>query len=131
MLRQMTEFEENADLMNRYKQKFDDFIRNTFDRNYMFEVKKCCCDYTEFVSIEKDASLREFYEKLRKTFVGTRVETIYMVNKLGDVAYLHDVCDVKVRDVISSRPGFSPIYPISANVVYKLQIGKLTDVCDC
>ena len=123
--------ETDDDLLNRYNYKFNEFMRITFDRQYMFEVKKCCCNYTEFVSIEKDATLSELYDKLRRTFVGTVVENIYMLNKNGDVVNLNNSSERTVREIIASRPGYAPIYPLPANIVYKLTVGEFDDMCTC
>jgi len=93
----------------------------TYSSNYkvFLEVEKCC-GYGEFVCVFKKDTLSEVSKMISKTF-DYEARRLYVKDQSGNILDLPLNSEEKLRDFMARNTRFfTPVYPLPANVVYKV-----------
>jgi len=100
-------------------QKLEERFFATFkDKNYFFEVTKCC-GYSELVTCSKEDTLKRLHENISTVF-GKTVK-LYIVNE-SEKIWIPDSTDIKVKNFLKETPKLKPEYPLPSNIVYKVYL---------
>ena len=111
---------------NQYKRKMKEYISGIPDRNFIFEITKCC-GYSEIVCVNKNETLADLHKNINYQF-GKKYE-IYVINKTNQKITLPDSNEILIRNFIfENRDFFIPIYPLPDDVVYKVHFHE---ECKC
>jgi len=109
-----------------YQQKLDQYTKNLTNSNYIIEITKCC-DYGEFVIIDKNATLSEFYDKVSRQFECRDVKGLYI--KTNSPILANSKINVpmtgliKIKEFIATHhENMRPVYGIPNPVVYKIYL---------
>jgi hypothetical protein len=93
----------------------------TYNSNYkvFLEVEKCC-GYGEFVYVFKKDTLSEVSKMVSKTF-DYEARRLYVKDSSDNILDLPLNSEEKLRDFMArNNRFFTPVYPLPANVVYKI-----------
>jgi len=119
---------DDANLLDKYIEKREDFFRLTTNYQYIFEVTKCC-GYGEWVTVHKDAPLSRLYENIQSQFWCLKPESLYVVDETDTKMAIpcHEECSF--RKLITENSGFfRPIYPLPATAIYRVYYDQ---ECSC
>lgn len=94
------------------------FFTTFKDKNYMFEITKCC-GYSEIVSCTKDDTLRKLHENVGSVF-GKKIK-LYILN-VNEKIWIPDSQDITVKNYLKETTNLRPEYPMPANIVYKIYL---------
>lgn len=85
-----------------------------------FEITKCC-GYSEFLTSFKHSTLTEFYNNVSYQFqMDVNKITLYALSN-EEKLLIPNVVDVTIKQfILDNRQFFKPVYPIPANIVYKI-----------
>jgi hypothetical protein len=111
---------------NHYQDKYDEFIRNTFNSslNFVFEVTKCC-GYSTFISIYKQQTIIELYAKIIYHFgENNKIKDLFFVSTQNERIQI-PVSNQLLSDFVSSHiccnpARLVPIYDLPKPVIYRL-----------
>ena len=124
---------------NNYQEKLKEYIQSINNLMYTFEVTKCC-GYSTFITIYKDETLIDLYNKIILHYGGIEIEGLYfkakvrldndndnhnniLVDKNITVPLSNKAIFQFVRENISCVPRkLVPIYPLPNPVVYRLYL---------
>ena len=109
-----------------YQNKIDQYTKNLPNLNYIIEITKCC-EYGEFVIIDKNASLSELYDKVSKQFECRDVKGLYIKNIIPILANVKINVPmtglIKIKEFIATNHEIMrPIYGIPNPVVYRIYL---------
>jgi len=99
----------------KYTDLYNKFLGSLKERNYFFEVMKCC-GYSEIVSCTKEDSLKRLYEIIQTIF---RAQNIKLYVSYKGVNVWIPNADVKIHDYLHEMEQKAE-YPLPCNVVYKI-----------
>ena len=99
----------------KYSDLYNKFLGSLKERNYFFEVMKCC-GYSEIVSCTKEDSLKRLYETIQTIFRAQNIK-LYVSYK-GVNVWIPDA-DIKISDYLRQMEQKAE-YPLPCNVVYKI-----------
>jgi hypothetical protein len=104
---------------NSLKQKMREYVSSISDRNFIFEITKCC-GYSEILCVNKNETLTNLHRNIFFQF--GKAYTIYVVNnKTNEKINIPDSNDVLIRNfIIENKECFMPIYPLPDEVVYRV-----------
>jgi hypothetical protein len=104
---------------NSLKQKMKEYVSSISDRNFIFEITKCC-GYSEILCVNKNETLTNLHRNI--VFQFGKAYTIYVVNnKTNEKINIPDSNDVLIRNfIIENKECFIPIYPLPDEVVYRV-----------
>ena len=109
--------------MDQYNSKLNTYITTIIQRQYLFEITKCC-EYSEILPIYKNASVADLYKTVLNQFCHTgeiHVELFVRQNNIVDRLVIPNDPAIGLRDFINmNQPFFVPIYPLPASVVYRV-----------
>jgi len=96
-------------------------IRRIPDSKYLLEITKCC-NYSELLAINKDKSLASLYKAVSVQFHQKVVSIyVYNINDPNDRLVIPFDAWMTLRQFISKNSVyFKPLYPLPAEVVYKI-----------
>uniref|UniRef100_A0A6C0HSF0 Uncharacterized protein n=1 Tax=viral metagenome TaxID=1070528 RepID=A0A6C0HSF0_9ZZZZ len=100
----------------KYHDLYNKFLGSLKERNYFFEVIKCC-GYSELVSCTKEDSLKRLYEVIQTIFHTQNIK-LYVGYK-GVNVWIPKTDDIKIGDYLRQMEQKAE-YPIPCNVVYKI-----------
>jgi hypothetical protein len=109
--------------ISKFNSDFDRYISSVRNNSYLFEVNKCC-GYCELSPINKSATCADLYKNVISQFY-LRPENqirVYAVtlDVSGNRLFIQNN-DKSIKDlIIENNNYFKPIYPLPADVVYKL-----------
>ena len=102
-----------------YKSKMQDYVSRISDRNFIFEVTKCC-GYSEILCVNKKETLSNFHRNINFQF-GKNHEMYVINNKTNEKVTLPDSSDILIQTfIIENKECFIPLYPLPNDVVYKI-----------
>jgi len=112
-----------------FKNKLDQHTKNLPNQNYIIEITKCC-EYGEFVIIDKNATLLELYDKVSKQFECRDIKSLYITQQLPAVPNVPNVkiclpmtSLIKLKEFIATNHELMrPIYGMPSPVVYKIYL---------
>jgi len=99
----------------KYSDLYNKFLGSLKERNYFFEVMKCC-GYSELVSCTKNDTLKRLYETIQTIFHAQNIK-LYVAYK-GVNVWIPDA-DIKISDYLLQMEQKAE-YPLPCNVVYKI-----------
>jgi hypothetical protein len=99
----------------KYKDLETRFLNNFKERNYFFEISKCC-GYSEIITCSKTGTLKNLYENVIDVF-GKNTKLYVLDDKR---AWLPDSNDITVKDYLRETKSLKPEYPLPSNIVYKI-----------
>ena len=109
--------------MDQYNSKLNTYITSMTQRQYLFEITKCC-DYSEFVPTYKTDNLADLYKTVLNQFCHTgeiQVELFARQNNIVERLVIPNDPAILLRDFINmNQLFFVPIYPLPAKVVYRV-----------
>jgi hypothetical protein len=112
-------------MSNEYQDKLNQYIESIKNLMYTFEVTKCC-DYSTFVTIYKDETLIDLYEKIILHFGGIEIVDLYFISSQGEhipIPLSKKPVFQFVRENILCKPiKWVPVYPVPNPVVYRIQL---------
>ena len=100
----------------KYLDLYNKFLGSLKERNYFFEVIKCC-GYSELVSCTKTDSLNRLYEIIQTIFHTQNIK-LFVAYK-GVNVWIPKTVDIKIGDYLRQMEQKAE-YPIPCNVVYKI-----------
>jgi len=100
----------------KYSDLYNKFLGSLKERNYFFEVMKCC-GYSELVACTKEDSLKRLYDTIQTIFHAKTIK-LYVAYK-GVNVWVPNTIDIKVSDYLRQMEQKAE-YPIPCNVVYKI-----------
>lgn len=108
---------------NHYQDKFDEFIKNTNNNMFTFEVTKCC-GYSTFITVYKNQTIIDLYSNIIHHFGNIEVRELYFISNQNERINIH-VSNKKisqfVKDNIICNPiKLNPIYKLPNPVVYRI-----------
>ena len=106
-----------------FNEKLNDMLIYIKNNQYIFEITKCC-NYSVFIHIYKDATLTELYNWISYHFQNKNFK-LYVVSydSIKKRMEIPNVNNITTRDFVNNNKSFFiPIYPLPANVVYKIFI---------
>ena len=110
---------------NLYQDKFDQFIRNTFNLCFIFEVTKCC-GYSTFVSVYKHQTIIDLYSNIIHHFGNIQIKELFFIspqNERIQVPVSNKILSEFVSSQITCNPAkLVPIYDLPKPVIYKIYI---------
>jgi hypothetical protein len=114
-------------LNEEYQTKFDFMIHRIPDTMYIFEVTKLC-GYGEFMFIYKNMPLSDLYKSVFGCFGNSNANGLFFMNPETKIRYPIPKSDFfSIRDLITKfqndpeiRSVIKPLYPLPANIVYKI-----------
>lgn len=102
-----------------YKSKMKDYVSRISDRNFIFEVTKCC-GYSEILCVNKKETLSNFHRNINFQF-GKHHEMYVINNKTNEKVTLPDSSDILIQTfIIENRECFIPLYSLPNDVVYRI-----------
>jgi hypothetical protein len=108
---------------NVYQTKFDDFIRNSRNIMFTFEVTKCC-GYSTFITIYKHQSLLELYSNIINHFGNVEIKELFFITPQNERINVpisnQSISDFVSSNVICNPIKLVPVYPLPIPVIYKL-----------
>jgi hypothetical protein len=109
---------------NQYKEKFDEFLRNTHNLMFTFEVTKCC-GYSTFILIYKEQPLIDIYSTIINHFGNnTKIKQIYFLtsnNERIDIPISKQSISEFLRPFFICSPvKIVPIYNFPNPIIYRL-----------
>lgn len=110
--------------MDQYNSKLNTYISSMTQRQYLFEITKCC-EYSEFVPTYKTANLADLYKIVLNQFCHTGespVELFVRQNNIVERLVIPNDPAILLRDFINmNQLFFVPIYPLpNTTVVYRV-----------
>jgi predicted nucleic-acid-binding Zn-ribbon protein len=107
--------------------KMEQFKNSIPNNKYIFEVSKLC-GYSEFVLINKDESVLDFYKSVSHQFQCRDIKSLFITNGVNRI-YLPITDIISIRQFItdtqkdpSLRPYICPVYPLPTQVVYRIYL---------
>ena len=107
--------------------KMEQFKNSIPNNKYIFEVSKMC-GYSEFVLINKDESVLDFYKSVSHQFQCRDIKSLFITNGVNRI-YLPITDIISIRQFItdtqkdaSLRPYICPVYPLPTQVVYRIYL---------
>ena len=107
-----------------YQNKIDQYTKNIPNKNYIIEITKCC-EYGEFVIIDKDATLLELVDKISKQFECRDIKGLYIKSLLASNVKIPVPITslIKIRDFIATNhENMRPVYGMPHPVVYRIYL---------
>jgi len=106
-------------IKSQYRIKMREYISSIPDRNFIFEIKKCC-GYSEILCVNKNETLADLHKNINYQF-GKKYEIYVINNKTNEIVTLPDSNEILIRNyILENRDFFIPIYPLPDDVVYGL-----------
>ena len=103
--------------LSKYNDLFSSFIKSSNNRNYFFEITKCC-KYSEIVDVRKTGNLEDLYDNVRNIFQTNNVN-LYIL--FDNQKYWIPPSNILIRDYLRKVDNIlKPQYPIPSNIVYKI-----------
>ena len=118
----------NSGSLDKYNSLFERYLSNIRNNSFLFEVCKCC-GYSELVPLSKNATCEDLYKSVIMQFQLNQSQQVrlyvYTIDVSGNLIFNNDLFiqnnNKSLRDFISeNNQVMRPLYPIPANVVYKL-----------
>ena len=111
----------NSVVLNKYNNQISNMIKRIPDSKYLLEITKCC-KYSEFLAINKDKSLASLYKAVSVQFHQKVVSIyVYNINDPNDRLVIpFDACTTIRHFISKNSVYFKPLYPLPAEVVYKI-----------
>lgn len=110
---------------NHYQDKYDEFIRNTHNIMFTFEVTKGC-GYSTFVTIYKNQCLIELYSNIIHHFGNTQIKDLFFItpeNERISIPISRQILHEFVRENVLCNPiRLVPIYELPKHVIYRLYL---------
>ena len=112
-------------MSNAYQDKFVQYYENIKRLMYTFEITKCC-ESSTFITIYKDETLIDLYEKIILHYGGIEIEQLFFISAQGEnikIPLSKKPVFQFVRDNILCRPvKWVPVYPLPNPIVYRIQL---------
>jgi hypothetical protein len=107
----------DSNVSNTYEELEKKFQRAFSERNYLFEISKCC-GYSELVNCTKGDTLKKLYENVSAVFEIKNINLYVLVE--GRRLWIPNT-DIEVNKYIKELwPFLKPEYPLPAKIVYKI-----------
>jgi len=110
---------------NTYTDKLAEYIESIKNSMYTFEVTKCC-NYSTFVTVYKDETLADLYNRIILHFGGIEIDRLYFISSEGgqiNIPLSKKPVFQFVRDNILTNPiKWVPVYPVPAPIVYRIYL---------
>lgn len=100
-----------------YKQLETRFFQTFSEKNYFFEISKCC-GYSELVNVAKEGTLQMLYDNVSSIF-GKNCK-LYIIRE-SERLWIPSSNDI-IKEYLRETPQLKPEYPLPANIVYKIYI---------
>ena len=118
---------------NQYKEKFDEFLRNTHNLMFTFEVTKCC-GYSTFIIIYKEQPLIDIYKTIINHFgCNIKIKQLYFLSSDNERIFVpisSQTTSEFIRSYTSCSPvKLVPIYDLPNPVIYRLFLDDDHDHC--
>ena len=119
---------------NSYQDKMGEYVESIKNLMYTFEVTKCC-GYSTFITVYKDESLLDLYNRIALHFGGIEIDDLFFIDTNGEkikIPLSKKLIFQFVREQTISRPiRWTPVYPVPCPVVYRvfLDDGHCHDEC--
>lgn len=95
--------------------KFNNLIH---ERQYIFELTKCC-NYKEWILIYKNYSCMDFFRNVKEQMQNNNIK-LFVKDEFDNVLFINE-SNLSVKQLILSNPHFfKPIYPLPHSVVYRV-----------
>jgi len=102
-----------------YKEKYKHYLKRIPNRNFIFEITKCC-NYSEIFCINKNETLENLHRNIFFQFQVKPELYVLDINTNEKVVVPHSK-DITIREFILKNPQlFTPLYPLPEEVVYRL-----------
>jgi hypothetical protein len=110
---------------NIYQSKFDEFMLNSRNIMFTFEVTKHC-GYSTFVTIYKHQTLLDLYSNIINHFGNISIKDLFFITPLNERIDIpissQTITDFVSSNVICNPIKLVPVYPIPIPVIYKIYV---------
>jgi hypothetical protein len=108
---------------NLYQDKYDEFLRNVFNLNFVFEVTKCC-GYSTFITAYKNQTIMDLYSNIVNHFGNIQIRELFFISPQNERIQI-PISNQKLSDFIRSHivcnpPRLVPVYNLPKPVIYKI-----------
>jgi len=109
---------------NHYQDKYDEFLRNTFNLNFVFEVTKCC-GYSTFITVYKNQTIMDLYSNIMNHFGGNiQIHSLFFISPENARVIIpisnQPILDFVRSNIMCKPPSLVPIYHLPKPVIYKI-----------
>ena len=110
---------------NHYQDKREEFLQNTFNLNFVFEVTKCC-GYSTFITVYKNQTIIDLYSNIVHHFGNIQIIDLFFITPEGKRIKIN-ISNQKLSDFVSSHVTCNPIrlvpiYDLPKPVIYKIYL---------
>ena len=118
---------------NNYNNKYEEYLRNTNNLMFIFEVTKCC-GYSTFVSVYKNLSLINLYSNVIEHFGNNEIKELYFITEDGERINIpistQRISDY-IKQFVSCNPiKLVPIYDLPKPTIYRLYLIDNSCLCN-
>jgi hypothetical protein len=108
---------------NHYQDKYDEFLHDTFNLKFVFEVTKCC-GYSTFITVYKNQTIMDLYSNIIHHFGDIEIRKLFFITPQNEHIQIH-ISNQKLSDFVSSHVicnpiRLTPIYDLPKPVIYRL-----------
>jgi hypothetical protein len=110
---------------NQYQDKYDEFLKNVFNLNFVFEVTKKC-GYSTFITIYKNQTVIDLYSNIINHFGNIQINKLFFISPQNERIQI-PISKQKISDFIRSHlvcnpSRLVPVYELPKQVIYKIYV---------